>query len=97
MKNSFSNIMAVVMASVVSISILASTQANAATPPEMEAWLKASKLGAYNKNENWSEIVANAKKEGEVVVYTSSGRISKLVKPFNALYPEIELTVHDRG
>jgi len=97
MKNSFSNIMAVVMASVVSISILASTQANAATPPEMEAWLKASKLGAYNKNENWGEIVANAKKEGEVVVYTSSGRISKLVKPFNALYPEIKLTVHDLG
>jgi iron(III) transport system substrate-binding protein len=97
MKNSFSNIMAVVMASVVSISILASTQANAATPPEMEAWLKASKLGAYNTNENWSEIVANAKKEGEVVVYTSSGRISKLVKPFNALYPEIKLTVHDLG
>lgn len=97
MKNRFSNIMAVVMASVVSISILAFTQANAATPPEMEAWLKASKLGAYNKNENWSEIIANAKKEGEVVVYTSSGRISKLVKPFNALYPEIKLTVHDLG
>jgi iron(III) transport system substrate-binding protein len=91
MKISFSSIMAMVMVSVVSTSIFA------ATPPEMEAWLKASKLGPYNKNENWSEIVANAKKEGEVVVYTSSGRISKLVKPFNALYPEIKLTVHDLG
>ena len=66
MKFYFSNIMAVVMASVVSVSILASTQTSAATPPtEMEAWLKASKLGTYNKNENWSEIVANAKKEGD--------------------------------
>ena len=99
MKTHFQNIMAMVMASVISVSIFASTQVNAATqpPPEMEAWLKAAKLGAYNKNENWSEIVANAKKEGEVVVYTSSGRISKLVKPFNALYPEIKLTVHDLG
>ncbi len=99
MKIHFQNIMAMVMASVISVSILAATQVNAATqpPPEMEAWLKAAKLGPYNKNENWGEIVANAKKEGEVVVYTSSGRISKLVKPFNALYPEIKLTVHDLG
>ncbi len=99
MKIHFSNIAAMVMAGIVSVAILTIAQANAATqiPPEMEAWLKASKLGAYNKNENWDEIVANAKKEGEVVVYTSSGRISKLVKPFNAIYPEIKLTVHDLG
>jgi len=99
MKIIISNILATLMTGVVSLSILAVAPANAATqpPPEMEAWLKASKLGAYNKNENWSEIVANAKKEGEVVVYTSSGRIAKLVKPFNAIYPEIKLTVHDLG
>ena len=99
MKIIISNILATLMASVISLSILAVAPANAATqpPPEMEAWLKASKLGAYNKNENWSEIVANAKKEGEVVVYTSSGRIAKLVKPFSAMYPEIKLTVHDLG
>lgn len=103
MKMTFSRLAATLMAGAVSVSVLgtvlATPQANAAMKPtpEMEAWLKASKLGAYNKDENWSEIVANAKKEGEVVVYTSSGRIAKLVKPFNALYPEIKLTVHDLG
>ncbi len=93
MKKFFSRMLVILVANIVSISVFASE----APPPEMEAWLEASKLGAYNKNENWGEIVANAKKEGEVVVYTSSGRISKLVKPFNALYPEIKLTVHDLG
>ena len=99
MKIHFSNIMATLMAIFVSVSMLAVTQANAAMQPtpEMDAWLKASKLGPYNKNENWSDIVAKAKQEGEVVVYTSSGRIAKLVKPFNAIYPEIKLTVHDLG
>ena len=67
-------------------------------PPEMDAWLKTAMLGPYEAaSENWQEIVANAKREGEVVVYTASGRISKLVKHFNTLYPEITLTVHDLG
>ena len=95
----FSRLTTALIAGAMSVSVLATTSAHAAMKPtpEMEAWLKASKLGAYNKDENWAEIVANAKKEGEVVVYTSSGRISKLIKPFNALYPEIKLTVHDLG
>ena len=63
----------------------------------MEAWLKAAKLGPYDKDENWKEIVAKAKAEGEVVVYTSSGRIAKLVKPFAKIHPEIKVTVHDLG
>ena len=65
MKIHFSNISTTVMAIVVSVSILAMTQANAAMQPtpEMDAWLKASKLGPYNKNENWSDIVARAKQE----------------------------------
>jgi iron(III) transport system substrate-binding protein len=79
------------------LSIIAGANAASNVPPEMEAWLKSAKLGPYDKAENWDDIVAMAKAEGEVVVYTSSGRIAKLVKPFNALYPEIKLTVHDLG
>ncbi len=77
--------------------VVAGANAGSNVPPEMDAWLKAAKLGPYDKAENWDDIVAGAKAEGEVVVYTSSGRIAKLVKPFNALYPEIKLTVHDLG
>ena len=63
MKIHFSNIMVTLMAIFVSVSMLAVTQASAAMQPspEMDAWLKASKLGPYNKNENWSDIVARAK------------------------------------
>lgn len=72
--------------------------AAADVPPQMAAWLKAAKLGVHDASpEDWDAIVAAAKSEGEVVVYTSSGRIAKLVKPFNALYPQIKLTVHDLG
>lgn len=99
MKIQSSRIVAILAATILSLSLLALSPARAATetPPEMLAWLKAAKLGPYNKDENWDEIVARAKQEGEVVVYTSSGRISKLVEPFNAIYPEIKLTVHDLG
>ncbi len=53
------------------------------TTPELDAWLKANQLGSYaDGNENWDEIVAKARQEGEVVVYSSSGRIAKLVDSF---------------
>ena len=62
--------------------------------PELDAWLKANALGSYaDGTENWDEIVAKAKEEGEVIVYTSSGRIAKLVDDFAAHYPGITLTV----
>ncbi len=99
MKFNLSHLTATLMAGVICASVFAVSQASAtsAPPAEMDAWLKSSKLGAYDKNENWDDIIAAAKKEGEVVIYTSSGRIAKLVKPFNALYPEITVTVHDLG
>ena len=66
--------------------------------PEMDAWMKAAKLGPYDKGkEDWASIVAKAKKEGEVVVYSSSSRIAKIAKSFNALYPEITLKGFDLG
>lgn len=66
--------------------------------PELDAWLQANELGSYaDGTEDWDDIVAKAKEEGEVVVYSSSGRIAKLVEDFQALYPEIKLTLFDLG
>ena len=41
--------------------------------PKWDAWLKQSQLGPYQKDENWDDVVAKAKKEGELVVYASAG------------------------
>ncbi len=66
--------------------------------PELDAWLQENALGQYTAaEENWDEIVARATEEGEVVVYSSSGRIAKLVDHFQALYPGITLTLFDLG
>ncbi len=66
--------------------------------PAMDAWMKAAKLGPYDKGkEDWAAIVAKAKKEGEVVVYSSSSRIAKIAKSFKALYPEITVKGFDLG
>jgi hypothetical protein len=32
-------------------------------PPEMDAWAKEAKLGKYDKNQDWDEIIAKAKKD----------------------------------
>ncbi len=69
-----------------------------APPPEMDAWLKAAKLGAYGKApQDWDEILRKANEEGEVIVYSSSSRIAKVAKTFMALYPGIKVTSHDLG
>lgn len=97
MKHLITRLSAVLMAGVFALSFITAANAASDPPPEMEAWLKASKLGPYDKDENWKDIVAKAKAEGEVIVYTSSGRIAKLVKPFAKIHPEIKVTVHDLG
>ncbi len=67
-------------------------------PPEMDAWLKEAKLGPYEETpQNWDEIEANAKEEGEVVVYSASSRIAKVADAFMAKYPEIKVTYFDLG
>ncbi len=67
-------------------------------PPEMEKWLKASKLGPYDQSpQNWKEIEASAKKEGEVVVYSASSRIAKVAPEFEKKYPGIKVTYFDLG
>ena len=66
--------------------------------PELEAWLKANELGSYaDGSEDWDAIVEAATAEGEVVIYSSSGRIAKLKDHFEALYPGITLTLFDLG
>lgn len=96
MKHLIARLSAVLMAGLFVLSLISAANAASNPPPEMEAWLKASKLGPYDKDENWKDVVAKARAEGEVVVYTSSGRIAKLVKPFAKLHP-IKVTVHDLG
>jgi len=65
---------------------------------ELEAWLKANALGTHAMmEENWDDIVAKANEEGEVVIYSSSGRIAKLKDHFEALHPDITLTLFDLG
>lgn len=97
MKHVVTRLSAVLMAGLFALSFITAANAASKPPPEMEAWLKAAKLGPYDKDENWDEVIAKAKAEGEVIVYTSSGRIAKLVKPFAKIHPEIKVTVHDLG
>ena len=63
--------------------------------PKWDAWLQKSQLGPYQKNEKWDEVVANAKKEGEVVVYSSSGTMLKVAEDFAKFYPEIKVKAYD--
>ncbi len=66
--------------------------------PELQAWLEENALGTNAMvEEDWDDIVARATEEGEVVVYSSSGRIAKLADHFQALYPGITLTLFDLG
>jgi len=67
-------------------------------PPEMEKWLKASKLGPYDESpQDWTAIEQSAKKEGEVVVYSASSRIAKVATEFEKKYPGIKVTYFDLG
>ena len=66
--------------------------------PEMEEWLKVSKLGPHEGNtQDWAEIERLAKQEGRVVVYSSSSRIANVAETFEATYPEIKLEGYDLG
>ncbi len=76
----------------------ATATANEALPPEMDAWAKAAKLGAYAESpQNWDEIARLAKAEGSLVIYSSSSRMAKVAKAFMADHPGIEVTSYDLG
>ncbi len=57
-----------------------------------EQWAKDNGVGPWTPDsEDWAAIEAAAKEEGEVVVYSNSSKIEKLIEPWNELYPDIKL------
>ena len=67
-------------------------------PPEMDAWLKAARLGSYDTApQDWAEIGRMAEKEGEVIIYSASSRMAKVAKKFMEKYPAIKVTSYDLG
>ncbi len=66
--------------------------------PEMDAWMKAAKLGPYDTGKHdWAEIEKKAKEEGALVIYSASSRMSKVAKRFMDKYPGIKATSYDLG
>ena len=52
-----------------------------------EAWQKKAGVGIYAPaNQDWDAIEASARKEGQVVIYSVSSRIAKLVDGFKEKY-----------
>jgi iron(III) transport system substrate-binding protein len=74
------------------------TQAPATQPPATEVpltaneqWAKDNGLGIYQPaTDDWAAIEAAAILEGSVCVYANSSKITKLEKPWTALYPDIK-------
>lgn len=80
------------------ILIFSAGAATAASPAELDTWLKAAKLGPYAESpQDWTTIVEKAKAEGEVVIYSSSSRMAKVAETFNVEYPGIKVTSYDLG
>ena len=74
----------------------AETEAPEAQLSAAEQWAKDNGVGPYTpETEDWAAIEAAAKEEGSVVVYSNSSKIEKLLEPWNALYPDIELAGGD--
>ena len=69
-----------------------------APPSANEEWLKANQLGQYDTGEqDWAAIEEAAKKEGTVVVYANSSKISKAAEKWAEKYPDIKLDGYDLG
>ncbi len=66
-------------------------------PGEMDAWARDAELGIYEGEQNWDEIIAKAKEEGEVIIYSASSRMSAVGEAFSKVYPEITVTSYDLG
>ena len=60
-----------------------------------EAWQKKAGVGSYaSDNQDWSAIEAAAREEGEVVIYSVSSRIAKLVDGLKERY-DIDIIGYD--
>lgn len=67
-------------------------------PKEVDDWLREVQIGPYlPESIDWDEVYEAAKKEGKVVIYTSSSRTISLKEEFESLYPGVTLEVYELG
>ncbi|MDI6772489.1 MAG: ABC transporter substrate-binding protein [bacterium] len=63
-----------------------------------QKWLLEAQLGPHSPaTHDWAAIEAAARKEGKVVVYSSSSRTPAAAKSFEAAYPGIKVEAFDMG
>ena len=89
----------ILLALLVGASVGAPQLASAAKmPPEADAWLKQVQIGPYQPSRvDWNQVYEAAKREGKVVIYTSSSRTISLKQEFESLYPGVILEVYELG
>jgi iron(III) transport system substrate-binding protein len=78
----------------------APTEAPTAEPvlSEKETWLKTNQLGKYDTGtQDWAAIEEAAKKEGKLVVYANSSKVTKAADLFMEMYPDIKVEAFDLG
>ena len=87
------------VAGALALVLLVAVGAGAQTlPPEVDEWLRAHQLGPYQPDEiDWDAVYEEAKKEGKVVIYTSSSRTISLKEDFERRYPGITMEVYELG
>lgn len=67
-------------------------------PKDVDEWMKVAALGPYQPDViDWDSVYEAAKREGKVVIYTSSSRTIGLKDEFESLYPGITLEVYELG
>lgn len=94
-RNVYKKLLAGLSFTVISAAVLATPPK---PPAEMEAWLKSAQLGSYDTGKHdWAAIEEAANKEGEVIIYSASGRMGKVAKKFMKVYPNIKVTSYDLG
>ena len=71
--------------------------ARAANRSQMGCMAAEEPTRSLSEEEKWDEVVAYAKKEGEVVIYSSSGTMLKVAEDFAKFYPDIKVKAYDLG
>ena len=67
-------------------------------PKEVDDWLREVQIGPYlPESIDWDAVYEAAKKEGKVVIYTSSSRTISLKEEFESLYPGVTMEVYELG
>ncbi|MDQ7850104.1 MAG: substrate-binding domain-containing protein [Armatimonadota bacterium] len=87
-----------VMAGLVMPSMRLASGAQPRLPPEVDEWLRIAQLGPYAPPRiNWDAVYYAARREGKVVVYTSSSRVPALKQEFEARYPGVQFDAYHLG